>query len=327
MKRFVISFGITALLCVLLFHVNMVAFAEAENPEDIKEVTTEESTESATTETTAKIPSDDSYWLVLDSYNVSGNRLIAGNDSVLTLRIANKNSKLNATNVMITISGDSSSFSPQPGLSNQFFADSILAGTVKDIEIPIRVTEGVTGIHYLDVRIDYVYSIDRNDQGVLSNQFSISLPVYLSSIVTEEMVLSDNNDLRVKFLNSGSRHIYNVTAHISGDMSGTENFFIGNIDAGTEGEVSIPVAFLSSGNKNVKIRYSYKNDNGVSIQSDDDSFMVFVPEDGFNYVNDSEEDIQGLSVSFICIMIGCLIVIIGTVYYGLVGRKKKKVTR
>ncbi|WP_026524232.1 COG1361 S-layer family protein [Butyrivibrio sp. MB2005] len=333
MNRFIRSFSIAALLFTLLFSNNISVFAETEEPVDTEETSKETADTEKTSEDTAaneekadaaKVSAKDTYWLALSGYSISGNRLSAGNSGVITLKIENKNQKLDATNVMITVDGDSSVFLPKSGYSNQIFVDTVEAGSEKEIEIPISIAEGKVGNYVLDVKIDYVYKVDTSNPGVLTNSMKIFLPIYLSSVVTEEMTLSSGEETRlnIKYLNTGSRNIYNVTAHLSGDMSGTQNYFLGNIEAGKEGEASIPVSFLSSGNKIIKISYSYTNDKGNAIQSEEDGFLISVSSADFEKIENLTEE-TNISIDFIVILVVCAVAIIVTLIYGLYANRKK----
>ena len=310
----------TVLFCILFCHANFEILAEARaiNNEIV-------ATEASDSPAPVSAYSGDALWLVLDSYEINNGRLTAGSDSVITLKISNKNKKLDASNVMLTLSGDTDVIMPQTGFSNQVFVNSVPKDGTLDVEIPINVAEGKVGNYSLEMRLDYVYKFSSENAGAFSNTFKINLPVYLSAVITEDLQLSSNaGSLKLNYLNSGSKDIYNVTAHVSGDLSGTVNYYIGNVQAGSNGTIDIPVSFLSKGNKNIKLYYSYKNDKGMSIKSDEESFLVTVNNlDIANDESEAAENEQGISLSFVVIMLVCFISVVVSLWYGLFSKKRK----
>ena len=264
------------------------------------------------------------YWVIVDGYSLENGSLITGEDGIIKLSLLNTNTKKEARNVVLTISSVNDLILPQAGLSNQFYIDKIEAGGTEQIDIPVSVSSVAIGSVKLDISIEYSYIYD---QGYASrmNNLNLSIPVSFSAIMSENVTLDSNtNNLFISCFNAGNKTVNNATVHISGDVFGNESYYIGSLQSAEHYNAMIPLNFLGSGNKTVKVYYSYKTESGESIQSELESYMFAVNDANLSAINNENvEKING-NVSLLVILSICTVIFIISFILGKgVFRKEK----
>ena len=180
--------------------------------------------------------------LLLEMCSLSESSLETGEEP-MQVQFRNRSGTQTIYNLKITATSDSKAVQP---LRNSWYVTDIAPGETVEIEDAVRV-EATTGEETAVLSFDFEYE-DKKGTAVTGKE---SVPVTIDQPTTVELraasvpsvlYATDTQEFSVQALNLSRVPVYNVRVQLSGTgLFPTEDVFIGNMDAGTEGNGAMQV--------------------------------------------------------------------------------------
>ena len=267
--------------------------------------------------------------LVIRSFTYGQESVAAGSKFPLEFRFENTGA-IKVENVVVTVDGgdcftmDSS--------TNTYFYKSLAAGGSQDQQVPMRVIPtGKTGAQSISVSFKYEYS-DGEKRTQASSDVKLSVPVYQpdrfqinAPTVPEYGTVGEEIELTLSYVNKGKDDISNLEATVVGEDVDTpaRTQYLGNVTAGTSGNVGFAISPNKVGEINVVLKITYENAD-QQLQTKEFPIKLtaeeYVPpvEDG----DPSMEENAGPAIPVLPIAIGA--VVAAVVVAGVILVRKKK---
>lgn len=180
--------------------------------------------------------------LLLETCSLSQSPLETGEEP-MQVRFCNRSETQTIYNLKITATSDSKAVQP---LRNSWYFTDIAPGETVAIEDAVRV-EATTGEEHAILSFDFEYE-DKKGTAVTGRE---SVPVTIdqptnvelrATAIQSVLYATDTQEFSVQALNLSRVPVYNVRVQLSGTgLFPTEDVFIGNMDAGTEGNGTMKV--------------------------------------------------------------------------------------
>ncbi|MBQ3164413.1 MAG: hypothetical protein II992_02965 [Lachnospiraceae bacterium] len=164
---------------------------------------------------TANATGEENPRVIIESYAISEDEVIPGQEFELTLTLRNTSQFYDVYNVVITMEDISKSVYPVYGGTNQAFVNRIYARKNTEIKIPLKAADDIS----VDV-IPLQFNVSYNDNYFIEkqdNDIEISLPVRLvgdlnvvASTVPKSVSKGTKARISLTYENTGSESLYNV---------------------------------------------------------------------------------------------------------------------
>lgn len=210
--------------------------------------------------------------LLLDSYTMSPETVVAGEEFDLTFTFRNTTSK-SITDIKTVLSDELSTLLPANG-SSTIYIEKIAAGETAEATVRMRSTPNC-GINPAVLRLSYAYVQSRM---AYEGSDSITLPVsQLPNLSLDtpyyptEIYQGDAVNLMMNLFNKGKSTIYNVTVFLECEgLRAEETYFAGNMDSGVTKSYDV-MAYTQdgfSGPVSGNIVVTYEDDYGVETRKE-----------------------------------------------------------
>ncbi|WP_455716521.1 COG1361 S-layer family protein [Anaerosporobacter sp.] len=225
--------------------------------------------------------------LIISNFNTGDAKLKAGEVFTFTFDVKNTHASIAAKNIKVSISSENNIFSQTEG-SNSFYIEEIPAGATITQSIELKVKgDAASNAYPLKITFDYEYegktesadgkaeevgTASKTVDEILNLQVSenarpVVQDIYLSSY--DEPRVNEATTLTFNFYNMGKSTLSNVTATVVSDYyqaSDTSTKFIGNVEAGQGNTYEIDVIPLMEGDCPGKLKITYEDSNGDTIE-------------------------------------------------------------
>lgn len=218
------------------------------------------STSTGAARTDAPVPN-----VVVRKFTYGDSSVAAGSKFTLGVTFENTGT-LKIENVVALVDGGES-FTMDGG-TNTFYYKSLAAGGNQSMELPMRaVSNGKSGAQSVSLGFKYEY-VDGGKRSQASADIKLSIPVYQpdrfqinAPVVPETATVGEEAEISLAYVNKGKDDIANVEATVEGDGVETpaRTQYLGNITAGSSGNIGFALAPTSAGEVEVTLKISYEN--------------------------------------------------------------------
>ena len=176
--------------------------------------------------------------MLLDTCNLSGKTLEAGSEETLTAAFQNRSLSEEMYNLKITAASSSAGLKLR---KNSWYFAKVSPGENATLESLLTVAKDAESAeNTLTFTFEYEDSKGTASTGTETLSLTVTQPVRMeleSADFPAVVYASDTEELTVKALNLSRTKVYNARISLSGTgLFPTEEVFLGNLDAGTEGE-------------------------------------------------------------------------------------------
>lgn len=136
------------------------------------------------------------------------------------------------------------------------------------MEVPMRaVVTGKSGAQSLNMSFKYEY-VDGGKRAQASADIKLAIPIYQpdrfqinAPVVPETATVGEEAEISLAYVNKGKDDIANVEATVEGDGVETpaRTQYLGNITAGSSGNIGFALAPTAAGEVSVTLKISYEN--------------------------------------------------------------------
>ena len=181
--------------------------------------------------------------LLLETCSLSGAPLTAGAEEPMHVQFRNRSQTQTIYNLKVTASADSKAVQP---LRNSWYFTSVAPGEAIEIEDGVKVATATEDTGAV-LSFDFEYEDKKGTaaSGKENVPLSIDQPTSVelrTASVPAVLYATDTQEFPVQVLNLSRVPVYNVRVQLSGTgLFPTEDVFIGNMDAGTEGNGTMKI--------------------------------------------------------------------------------------
>ena len=214
----------------------------------------------ATLKSDVSVPS-----IVIRSFTYGGPSVAAGSKFPLSFTFENTG-KTAIENVVVTVDGGESF--TMDGSTNTFYYGSLSAGGTQVQDVPMRtVPTSKSGAQSISVGFKYEY-VDGEKRSQASADIKISLPVYQpdrfhinAPTVPESVNVGEEAEILLSYVNKGKDDLANLEATVEGEGVSTpaRTQYLGNVTAGTSGNIGFALTPEQEGDIKLVLKISYEN--------------------------------------------------------------------
>ena len=214
----------------------------------------------ATLKSDTSVPS-----IVIRDFSYGGASVAAGSKFPLSFTFENTG-KVGIENVVVTVDGGESF--TMDGSTNTFYYSSLPAGGRQIQDVPMRtVPTSKSGAQNISVGFKYEY-VDGEKRSQASADIKISLPVYQpdrfhinAPTVPESVNVGEETEILLSYVNKGKDDLANLEATVEGEGVSTpaRTQYLGNVTAGTSGNVGFALTPEQEGDIKLVLKISYEN--------------------------------------------------------------------
>ena len=214
----------------------------------------------ATLKSDTSVPS-----IVIRDFSYGGTSVAAGSKFPLSFTFENTG-KVAIENVVVTVDGGESD--TMGGGTNTSYDRTLVAGGAEGHDGPMRtVTNSKSGAQSISVGFKYEY-VDGEKRSQASADIKISLPVYQpdrfhinAPTVPESVTVGEEAEVLLSYVNKGKDDLANLEATVEGDGISTpaRTQYLGNVTAGTNGNIGFAITPEQEGDLKLVLKISYEN--------------------------------------------------------------------
>ena len=266
--------------------------------------------------------------IVIRSFTYGGPSVAAGSKFPLSFTFENTG-KVAIENVVVTVDGGESF--TMDGSTNTFYYNGLAAGGSQSQEVPMRtVPTSKSGAQSISVGFKYEY-VDGEKRSQASADIKISLPVYQpdrfhinAPTVPESVNVGEETEILLSYVNKGKDDLANLEATVEGEGISTpaRTQYLGNVTAGTSGNVGFALTPEQEGDIKLILKISYENGD-QQVQTRDFPITlraIDIPPADDYLPDDLPPEEGGFPVVPVAISAGAVVLILAAV---LIIRKKK----
>lgn len=269
---------------------------------------------------------ESSPYIMVESYELSNEKIIPGVDFTLTITLKNYSLSASAKNVLVDISNPAG-IAPVYGTVSQTWVEKMGPGETATVSFDYTSSMDIKG-DYLDFYVTMV--------GEVTNYITMRVPVgsdspfsVLAVNIPEQIGISGNSSASVSFRVLGDENVRNVALEFTLDGEPISKSSVGILTAGTTRTQSISVAGIAPGRFNASLILYYDDEvdqtqsvivGSATVEVIDDT-EVERAQDNSADISDSNEESQSNNIVLLGAG-GILILGIFTVVL-LIVRKKK----
>ena len=203
--------------------------------------------------------------LVIRSFAYGGESVAAGAKFPLDFTFENTGAS-KVENIVVTVDGGESF--AMDGSTNTYFYRALAAGGTQSQQVPMRaVPTGKSGAQSLSVSFKYEYS-DGEKRTQATSDIKLSIPIFQpdrfhinAPTVPEYGTVGEEIEIIIPYVNKGKDDIANLEATVVGEDVDTpaRTQYLGNVTAGSNGNVGFAISPNKAGEINVVLKISYEN--------------------------------------------------------------------
>lgn len=203
--------------------------------------------------------------IVICSFSYGGPSVAAGSKFPLSFTFENTG-KVAIENVVVTVDGGDCF--TMDGSTNTFYYNGLAAGGSQSQEVPMRtVPTSKSGAQNISVGFKYEY-VDGEKRSQASADIKISLPVYQpdrfhinAPSVPESVTVGEEVEVLLSYVNKGKDDLANLEATVEGEGVSTpaRTQYLGNVTAGTNGNIGFAITPEQEGEIKLVLKISYEN--------------------------------------------------------------------
>ncbi len=257
--------------------------------------------------------------VVVDSYQVTNEKIVPGEDFTLTLMLKNYNMNEAADEVLLDISNPEG-VAPVYGTVSQFYVGDIGPGESKEITVEYNSWTTITS-DTLDFYVTIVTSVNQNYITLRVPAGSDSPFSILGSNVPAEVGTNELANFSLTFKVLGEENVGNVALTLNYNGEVISKSQIGALTPGTTKTQQLSTYFAQTGDYTLDLGLEYVDEAGqfqtdtvmsttVSVVDKDDSTIGNDPYTGTNIADNGGDNLLLLGVSGILILAIFLVVII-----------------
>lgn len=279
--------------------------------------------------------------LIITGYDTEPEVIMAGETFKLTIHIQNTSKTTPVCNGKFLIGNEAGNFLPTSG-SSAVFVEKIPTGEIGDLEIEMKTSADLPQKNYiLVVKGDF----DDGKGNSFTSSDNLSIPVYQEvrfgitdvSMTPEQLGIGAEGSLMFTINNQSSAGVYNVNVSIKDDAVTGEDVYVGNIAGSSSAYATLNVIGDKDNSEtgSIKVVISFEDSSG-NPGTIEESIPCYVGEDvdvmmgndwEEDYLEDFEEEDNGLPVWLIVLIIVLVVVIITVIIVISVKRKKKRLAQ
>ena len=206
---------------------------------------------------------ESSPYIMVESYELSNEKIIPGEDFTLTITLKNYSLSASAKNVLVDISNPAG-IAPVYGTVSQTWVEKMGPGETATVSFDYTSSMDIKG-DYLDFYVTMV--------GEVTNYITMRVPVgsdspfsVLAVNIPEQVGISGNSSASVSFRVLGDENVRNVSLEFTLDGESISKSTVGILMAGTTRTQSISVAGIAPGRFNASL-ILYYDDEADQTQS------------------------------------------------------------
>lgn len=206
---------------------------------------------------------ESSPYIMVESYELSNEKIIPGEDFTLTITLKNYSLSASAKNVLVDISNPAG-IAPVYGTVSQTWVEKMGPGETATVSFDYTSSMDIKG-DYLDFYVTMV--------GEVTNYITMRVPVgsdspfsVLAVNIPEQVGISGNSSASVSFRVLGDENVRNVSLEFTLDGESISKSTVGILTAGTTRTQSISVAGIAPGRFNASL-ILYYDDEADQTQS------------------------------------------------------------
>lgn len=275
---------------------------------------------------TANATGEENPRVIIESYSISEDEVIPGQEFELTLTLRNTSQFYDIYSVMVTIEDDTKTIYPVYGTANQTYINRIYARKNTEITIPLKVADDIS-LSVIPLR----FSISYNDNYFIEKQYNdmeIFLPVRLSgdlnvisSTVPNSVSLGAKARVSLTYENTGSEKLYNVILKTSANGEVIETNLY-NIVGGEKSTTEVYLDCQRIGEIPFSYYFVYEDENGERYETEifADSFEVV---DSNTNLMQGDVMVVGGGVDVMTFVVLAAIVIVAIVILILIKKRRR----
>ena len=224
---------------------------------------------------------ESSPYIMLESYEISNEKIVPGEDFTLTLTLKNYSVSATAKNVLVDISNPAG-IAPVYGTVSQTWVEEMGPGETATVSFDYTSSVDITG-DYLDFYITMV--------GEVTNYITLRAPVgsdspfsVLAVSIPEQLGVNSISSASVSFRVLGEENVRNVSLEFTLNGESVSKSSIGILTAGTTRTQSISVTGFAPGQFNAELILYYDDET-------DQTQSVVVGSAIVDVINDIETDV------------------------------------
>ena len=224
---------------------------------------------------------ESSPYIMLESYEISNEKIVPGEDFTLTLTLKNYSVSATAKNVLVDISNPAG-IAPVYGTVSQTWVEEMGPGETATVSFDYTSSMDITG-DYLDFYITMV--------GEVTNYITLRAPVgsdspfsVLAVSIPEQLGVNSISSASVSFRVLGEENVRNVSLEFTLNGESVSKSSIGILTAGTTRTQSISVTGFAPGQFNAELILYYDDET-------DQTQSVVVGSAMVDVINDIETDV------------------------------------
>lgn len=261
-------------------------------------------------------------------YSVTEGEIYAGEEFELSLVLRNTATTA-VKNVKLTISTEQGEFLPVDGAGTAYAAK---IGGQQEEAFTFKL-EAIHGLAEKSYKLKLKTEYEGNDGTGYTVEEEIFLPVSLKQrlsvtdvfIPESDIQLGDTVEVGASVNNLGDGTLYHVSAHLSGDNIEEAISYIGNIDAGKQGNIDIltkATAVSEMGNKN-KLTITYEDQKG-NQQEETYEISVLVAQPSYENLEKVKEAPNYGKIWTRIILVAVGVLLIAGITIGIIRKRKRK---
>lgn len=284
--------------------------------------------------------------LFVESYSIGSNKVFGGDEFELTYTLVNSGST-GVKNLLLTLSSDTNAYTAKTGVSNQIYIGDIPGNGSYTGKITLLANSTLkTGTYNINFDLQYesVINTPYTSDSIISIAMDQEQVLSIGSIVLPETVLVNTKALlNVSYQNPGTTDIKNLVMNLTGNIPEDEKTVtIGNLKAGTSGNVDQYITPKSTGPQSIEVSFTFEDSSGnayttatraitTDVQTDStptasSGASSAVPTDNVTQTGSTAS--PGLNALWlIFLIIGVLIAVVVVIIVFVASKQKKKLKK
>lgn len=270
----------------------------------------------------------DKAYVQIESYSIEGESVVPGEEFDLKVVLKNTSGTKNIGSCLVTAESKDGVIEPVYGQSNQFFIESIDAGTATEVTLKLKAANGIETLS-----TPLIFSITYADENTLQNAniSTLFLPVSTSGTLKIDNIsvpnvatLGTKSRVSITYGNSGADELSNIVLHVVGSRLGSDlEFPLESLAGGDEKYAEAYIDYIAVGEQSIQVSFTYDDVDGLTHETELQNYQVVVSS-GSGYQATNVTDITNGSVQNYVIQICVITVIIIILIVLIIIYRKKK---
>lgn len=222
--------------------------------------------------------------IIIDNYSLDVDNVIAGKPFTFNFTLKNTNTKVNVSNMKITVESKDAIFTPVEG-SNSFYTASLATGQSENYSLSLTTNSGCESKSYpVTINIDYEDEIGTPYSSVENINLLVTQPIRVEIMdfnVPTDMPMGMPINISFRYFNKGKTKLDNFSICMEGDFTmerGDE--YVGALMASSYDEYSGMIFPSGTGEQNGTLVLKFEDSTGTE-QRIEQPFTVNISEQSF----------------------------------------------